>query len=675
VIRRIVRGLAPPERRDDGAYAILYAILVVVLFSFTAMVVDLAAVREDRRADRVLSDNASLVGADSLSLIGGIKPRTACQNVILYLGSQWGVSNPSTASCSVFPATYSSNCPANSTKDTVTLAGHTVAIAWPVPNASGYMTNPDIKPASITQPGDSTFDGPDPCQRLAVQIGVNQQFSFAGVFGLTGEKLSDASVARNVEKPGNAQEVAALNILNPHICDAVTTSGQGEILVAKVHDPATNTDSPGIIAVESDGHPNGNANGLCAKVGNSPTYVIDPNKNAASWICASGTSGSTIHSATPSGALLPVTCNGSGQILSHALDSGGNANQAYDLARVTANLAPKPTTEGGALGVTPVTDEFGCALSSPCNATTTPIGGLVSKYGKSAYAANGAPALPYTGIDNTFNNSAFKTLVDGAAIPGGLGTFKCTGNGANFWVPAGNWYVDCPDKQGSAGFQAAGSAIFGGGTIVFAGSIQDSGGHLAFNVPLNALYTANSITSTGTGTSITTTPGPTKDALVYVRGLSSKGSSAAAGSLSTSGSYSFWAPRTFFYLDTHGPGFMSVAANGQTFLMTDPQTPDCASTDTACQDRGFHKLALWSECSCTSNGIRQNMGGQGSTRLLGVFFTPYSWFDFSGQANYASAAAQVWSDTLTMSGLGAVILQPDPNNAVKRPVASSTLIR
>jgi hypothetical protein len=665
VSRRIGR-----TRSDEGAYAVLYAILVVVILSFAAMVIDLAQVREDRRGDRVLADNAALAGADHLSLLDGIKPYTACTTVLKYLGSQWGVATVPLGSCSVYqpyePLTAACNTviPAPVPFTPVTLGSHTISLAWPVPDSSPFMTSPDVKPGSVAQSTDSVVDGTNPCLRLAVQISMSQGFSFATVFGATGTVLSDASVAINRLKAGNPNDIAALNVLNPHTCDAVTTSGQGEILVDKTVDPATGQSGPGIIAVESDGHPT-SASSNCPN--NSP-YVIDPNTNTASWICASGPgSGAVIHSATTSLG-TPVSCNGNGSIESHALDVSNGAN-SFNPARVTANLAPTPVPEGGTAGVKPVTDLYGCAtVACP---SSTPIQQLVTAYGGA-----GQPTTAYAGVDNAFKFTAFQTLNDGdllsTKVPAGVGTFQC--NSGSFYVPPGNWYVNCPDKLRSPGFQAN-KAVFGGGTIVFAGSVQASNGDIAFNVPLGSANTSL-IGVTGTGASVTTTPGPLlgADAVVYIRGTASVGGNATVGALNGSGSYALWAPQTFIFLGGGSPGFISFGAQSTSLVWTDPQTLDCASSDTTCQEAGFKKLVLWSECSC-SGGTAQQLGGQGQTYLLGVFFTPYSEFDFTGQATYASGAAQVWADTLSMKGQGAVILQPDPDNAVKRPTSSSGLIR
>jgi hypothetical protein len=169
----------------------------------------------------------------------------------------------------------------------------------------------------------------------------------------------------------------------------------------------------------------------------------------------------------------------------------------------------------------------------------------------------------------------------------------------------------------------------------------------------------------GTGTGVTTNPAPTADALVYIRG------GVGGGAVSVGGTYSLMAPRTFTYLASGNNGFVNFGAggSGSTLVLTAPKTPSCPD-ESPCERAGFRKLVLWTESSHT-----QTMGGQGNIYLLGVFFTPNSLFDFTGQAAYASAAAQVWADKISMSGQSVITLDPDPNNSIPQPASSSSLIR
>jgi hypothetical protein len=57
---------------DDGVYAILYGLLVVVIVMTAAIVVDISGMREDRRAERLASDAAATAGAVKLNALSGV---------------------------------------------------------------------------------------------------------------------------------------------------------------------------------------------------------------------------------------------------------------------------------------------------------------------------------------------------------------------------------------------------------------------------------------------------------------------------------------------------------------------------------------------------------------------------------------------------------------------------
>lgn len=681
----VARGRRVADGSDRGAFAILYAVLVVVLIGMTAMVVDIASAREDRRADRVLTDNAALAGADDLSLMTGIRPFKACTDALTYLNGQWGSPVSAlaiTGACAPY-STYDplgqQSCPTSTVAfPPFVMGGHTVSLAWPVWDDSPYMTNPDIKPGSVTQSidkavdGDVTKDAYVPCERLAVQIAMQQTFSFATVFGATGVTISNASVALNRVKQGPPNRIAALNVLNTKTCDALYDSGQGSILVARTK--LNGADAPGIIDVESS--PNNCQN-------NDAATAVKGNGNG--WICVDGPGTGALHTGVDAYG-NPYSCNGAGKLQSHALDS----NPTNDLASYptvsapnTALLAPVPTPEGGVHGFKPVTNLYGCATSMCSGPTsgTNYIQTLANDYGGS-----GAPTTVYnaSGVPTFSQASPFLTLSDNTDLtqyPGGLGKFSCS-NQKPFYVPPGNWYVNCPDQApASDGFNPKALAAFGGGQIVFAGGIQiGTGGLLAFNVPLTSLVPPTLIPNP-LGPGSTTSPTPTANAIVYVRGGVKN-----TGALAVSGTYSLWAPRTFIDLADTSNGYMNLGAggSGSTLLLTAPYVAPCDDSDPVCvatQTSNFKRLVIWSECGTgslndgTKDPCTQNIGGQGSIYLLGVLFTPLSQFTFTGQAAYASGAAQIWADTISMQGQGVIRLQPDPENAVKEPSSLSGLIR
>ena len=104
---------------DDGVYAILYALLVLILVGTAAVVVDLAMLRESRASTRSAADAAVLVAAASLNSVQPNRndPRGGCERAWAYLKvnlvASAGDLPDGSATCAVFPTTTSAppSCP------------------------------------------------------------------------------------------------------------------------------------------------------------------------------------------------------------------------------------------------------------------------------------------------------------------------------------------------------------------------------------------------------------------------------------------------------------------------------------------------------------------------------------------------------------------------------------
>jgi hypothetical protein len=85
----------------------------------------------------------------------------------------------------------------------------------------------------------------------------------------------------------------------------------------------------------------------------------------------------------------------------------------------------------------------------------------------------------------------------------------------------------------------------------------------------------------------------------------------------------------------------------------------------------YEDLALWTETSDFTE-----IKGQGATLTTGIYFLPNAHFVFSGQASQdIELNAQFISKSLNVSGQGALVLKPNPNDAVAIPFADYYLIR
>lgn len=667
---------------EEGAYAILYATLMVFIIALAAVVVDLSAIRQDRRADRAAADAAAIGGASKLNPNAtGSSPREACLLAWKYLATSLSITVPSGV-CNAFNGESLESCPTTQINDTVDVGRRRIRIAWPIPrNGTGGFLDPDLAPGSVGQPFSAAADGTDPgCDRLGVSVREDQVFGLAPAFGISGGTTEVHSVARLTPHPETPGELAALNILNLTDCQTLTTSGQGFIVVNRATD-----DSRGVIADES-------APTTC---GSSNKFVIDPASNNLNRICASGPDQVPDNSGS---------CDGEGKIETHARDAAATEATAYNGSPgPVANGVPlygHLVPEGGVALWDPVAQVYGCA-SLPRTVinslTITRACGDYPPYISDAYSdLDSNTPTPYSGVgtySGTTYGATFTTLNDGqvlgaGAFAGGLGTFRCVQSSAltdSYYVPPGNWYVDCPDGNNTAGFQPAAVAQFGGGQLVFRGGIRvaATGSCFAVNVPRASLpltpallqcplaQQPNSITAT-------TDPPPTQEALMMVRGR--QGFTAGAGVRS------ILLPQTAV-LQASG-GLLDLGGGAGTLLWTAPgggtvtggaTTLETLCTsggvlDQTCLDSRLSKIAYWNETRTTGNEIL-GIGGQGALALVGVFFSPRADFVFTGQAAYTATNAQFWVDTLAVKGQGGLGLTPSPNLGIFRNSFSVSLIR
>jgi hypothetical protein len=665
-------------RRDDGVYAVLYAVLVVVLIGMAAIVVDLASVRQDRRLDRSAADSAVLGGASFLDPSGGAAstPLAACQKAWQYLATTLRISVPGSA-CSSFIGVPLTPCPVNEIPDNTTVppGDITVRVSWPIPKTGGSgFLSPDLAPGAVTQGFASKTDGSDAgCDRLGVAIFQTSRFGLAGAFGASSTQTQVHSVALTSTLPKRPGDTAALNVLNTTVCQALSTGGQGKIVVNRATDL-----SRGVMAVESDG----------SGCGNNNQYVIDVSSNNNNKVCASGPS------------QVPDnlgTCDGQGKIVQHALDVSAGLTKAYAGSpnAVTAGypLSPQPQAEGGISLWNPVTKDYGCkslplvaGVTQACSSYPPYIGDLYTDLDKNS-------PTPYPGV-GTYSGivygGSFTTLNDGTALApyGGLGTFTCAqANNASskFYVPAGYWYVNCPDSNNAAGFQVSSEAVFGGGQIDFAGGVQVAKNNACFsvNTPFASLPATPDLLSCPTATSLsneqaTTVPAPIQEAIVFIRGVQ--------GFTNGSSGTSILLPQTLV-AQSNG-GLLGLGGGAGTLLWTAPGAGTLTSgvsrldtlctlasvLDPTCQASHFSKTAYWNEVNTTGSQLL-SIKGQGSLSLVGTFFAPRGDFSFDGQGSYFATNAQFWVDTLALSGQGGLGLTPDASLSFKRPSFAVSLIR
>lgn len=659
-------------RSDEGAYAILYGLLVVVLIGMTSIVVDLGMLRADKRDARTASDNASLAGALELGY-GPWAPRQACQKAWQYAFQSLNMPVPATDPCSGFPVSVDLPCPSTVT----TVSGKsddnkvTVSLTWPVPSDSSALLNPDGLASGDSRTYDAAYDGRAAgCERLAVSVARQRGLGLAAALGVTSGVSNGRSVALYHVDEGNKGEVNALNVLEQHDCEDLLPTGGGQIIVGPVTSyttvPGTQTVvGPGRVAVESDANPSGPG---CNGAG---TYVID--SSGGGTVCAS----SVLVTST-------VPCDGKGIIASFALGTP-QFGKAYNPA---TNIRPTPIILPATHSWSPVTNLYGCNVTRlPCTTAagpsfTPPTTNYIAAL-ETAYGGTGAPLSVYSASASPYSVGPPYSTVPFVPVP----TSICTTGGSSVSITTtitlavGNWYSPCSITIGNGG-----TLVIKGGTLVSDGGIDIGGGSspgcFVMNVDFSGCPTAANIV--GTGALQTTSPAPARDAQVFLRG----------GSISDSGSLVM--PETFVYSKGTSSAPLRVQApTGAVTLWTAPgagardsgtnrttleqlcyDSTQQAVVDLCLQSR-FSKLAYWSDFAAPSSPAVQSNSfqGQGSLNVVGVFFTPKAYFNFTGGSCYTAAAAQFWARQVNVNGSSCLLLSPDDALAGKTPETGVSLIR
>jgi hypothetical protein len=394
------------EDPEAGMVLVFMIVFIVVAIGLAALTIDLATMRQTRATNRSAADMAAVSGALVLS-------ETNMTNMVAACEASWSyaLDNLSLPASPHDCSPFAGSCDATTERTATGIAGtYTITITNPVNNLA-----PDTI-GNQPQAGDAAVDG-NPCERIAVQITEHRPYAFASALGFHTAVTTSRSVARALIG-SKAGELAALLLLDPTHCNALTSSGQGTI---EVQGAGT---SAGIIAVDSSGTATGGNNGC----GNN-RYTLDASNNTNSRILADPGSGGA-----------------PGKIEEWALAPGQGNAHAYDSGQVPTNVSPMPVASPKQFGRQVVDNEYNCATgTTDCDAGPY-INTLVSNYG------TGTPA-------------GFTTISGSACSPSTNTSY------------AGNTLVSCP-----SGFTVQNVTVtFTGGDVIFAGGVNVQGGTLNVN--------------------------------------------------------------------------------------------------------------------------------------------------------------------------------------------------
>jgi hypothetical protein len=625
-------------REDTGAYAILYALVVVVIVMTAAVVVDLSGLREDRRAERLATDAASTAGAVKLNaLSGSANAQSACQEAWRFLKVNLPGASAATSACPTasFPSSFTV-CPTDVRTVTGDAGPWRVTITWPVPDDDPLMTEPNVTGlGDYRQTPVADIDGMDPCGRLGVSVSRVRDFLFAGVGGFVSAATTNSSVARADLRGQTALEFP-LVVLDQHGCNALTATGSGPSdagIIIK-----NNGITPGRIALDSAADEPGNNSPGC----DNPQTFVAQASGGSRIVAWNGDSG------------------GLGQILAYGpLNKVASSSSQYmcapgtDPSTVTDRLCPPPTSFvrltrkywDWKYHCTTATAE---PLSAPCPYTAT-----VPDYIAQHRAAYGVSALP----------DAATAAAQGFTVIGGA---DCSSSSTYRYYPPGRYYVDC------ATFKQNHTTVFGGGVVVFRGDVdlkgQGAGPYCTvFNQDIGPApgKDSNGFYPVCTPGSVNNLADPPNPMYVYLQN----------GSLSRQNS-DLIATETFIYQEAD-PSFGGSPNNRIQIGAGTSGGSGVAGTLvlTAPNDGPFDNLAVWSENTAPSNDPN-GLGAQTKIALEGIFFLPKGQVAFSGNALYLGPPrAQFVAWRLATVGGSSLQMVPDANRTLAIPVGGVRLIR
>ncbi len=649
-------------RGDQGAYAILYAMLLVLLIGITSVVIDLGMMRMDRRANRAAADSAAIAGASKLGL-SGLKPFEACVAAVNYARADLGMSSVPVTDASLndcrakFAHTgfnAATVCAAGVARTAVVPlpGGRTLHVTWPVPNNSPLMTDPDHernRSYDLPDQGTSVAQDGTRCLRVGVAITQDRTTPFAAVWGdidaTRGTVSHSVGVAAPDDGPGDI--AAPLVVLDEHSCDALLVTGGGSVTV-KASTLVNGISTPGVIAIDSDG----DGTGEVACNGQSKTIKAPSSVNHI-W-AVDGTAGPAY-------------------ISSYAM-AVGNAVKAYDTAAI-ANCTPGKSASEATLQASPQ------AALCPVPIAGSRIGEepWIARYNcqegvMSCPSPNPAAPLPsprnYVDQWKAFaeNTSASSARATWGTAPGTnrISGGACDHNAAGT-VVTGDTFVDCPQFH-----VANGGSIDFHGRVIFSGNVDAAaGGCIRFN--------PDAYTSCTTPTYAAIADRGPDGGNIYVGGsVTGNGNGFYAGALIINQAFMYVAGRV--NINTSDPVFWTAPYGKQLTHLT--PVPSCVPADlaqpatTAPTPACFDSLGLWAPTFGTDQPTQANRLRGGALLVVdGTLFMPKSYFTFAGQGANFQDRAQFVARRLEIAGGGELSMVPDGSRSTLIPRGVGKLIR
>lgn len=609
------------HRHEDGAVAIVTAILLVALLIVAAFVVDLGLLRVDRSDNQVVVDSAA--SASAVAMRGGATPEEACEQAWAYLVENIPeIPQNEPSDCSAIFGGYSCSAGDPPRVAEMQVGGYLIRIISPVPDGHVLMG---------TQADDPNFDGTDPCHRMGVEVTHDRTLTIGGAVTGSSEGTTTVSSVGRYSPPTEGNVISSLVVLDPTHCQVLETRDNGSaVLVGK--DPVAG--KHGIITVDSD----------ASACGFGPNdYVIRAGGNGAR-VCAGLNNLAAMIAGTSD------TCDSEPDTLFTPAESSGRSVSTADDPKVSPDIVV-----GTEVTRRPIDHRYNCKGSYPQASSSG------QNWDQHYGSVVPCPANQFLG---TNRQRPDRNHMDQ------LGLHFAPGTDPSMWIDSGSW-----EEHSGADCDIGGSTVTWPDDPANEHLFLDCDVTVANAGTLN-LDTAGYIVVTGDiniGGVLNVNADRSSDVVLIIHGRSNQDNALAGGTQSD-----IELARTFLYLHDGGLDIRNNLFLWDAPIDTgyDPDTRDyvnCILTPVGPQQvpspECFEDLGLWSNW-----GGQHFMTGGGGLDIEGIFFAPNSGlvsngWEMRGGTNQILNGAQFFSYRFDISGGSRIGLIPDParNEPVNPP--------
>jgi len=661
-------------RGERGGVTVLVALMAVSALLMAALVLDLGELRADRRTNKGVTDMAARAGIGRLAFgpwSGVCKARDfLLANAKGFSSFDAGSETWSRASGTVIGA---NPCPAVvSAADTVACAPNNPA-TWAKLQATagqgrftieiqaGY-TLPDPRFPIDADLGDTGVPELGGCDNLAVILTERQAASFAQVSGGQETNVRVRSVGR-LNAAETLDFVAALQLLDRHNCDVLTTGGSGTKVIAQAYNSY-----PGTIQIDSDGAAGG-----------------DCTSNKRILVGGETTNGGTI-----------VACSAN-ETRFGCVPGTGDRTSRIGIYAINFKLAESVTSKYSATGTTSYGDTK--AIASPRTGRKY----VDLRYREKIAALDQEVKAMLAGSSPYPPGCAANTVVDG----------MCTGNGNTPWLVVSDCSSTALTLLNLDLVKRASQNVWFRCSLNVAVPLTLSGSNAY--IVVTGMLTVNSIFTlddprkvyvggtdagnkiglelTGSGTLNMNTGGAIACSGRAGTDIANR-LVVGKGSLRVGAGFTVRLCHTFTYLASgydkvpaadgtvpclttacgNYSGTISISSGANVDMSAPNQiTGRLPSAAELANTNPFEDLVMWTEAGGNSN----TMAGGASTNLTGVFFLPNAKdFNLTGGGSLPiRLSAQFVSTTLKVTGNATINLVPNPEDSIPVTIYTTLLVR